>query len=64
MGDTTVEILRGIWKDLTDRRGFSFDGVDDETIAGMLRNWYASTEQVMGQPKEPPADLLQRVRGW
>ena len=34
-----AQIVKEIERDLTDRRGFSFDGLDDDIIADIRMSW-------------------------
>jgi hypothetical protein len=66
MRDIAIEIVREIWKDLTDRRGFSMDDVDDVVKEGMILKWYIIAARAINPGSDPiiPGDIFTRVRGW
>lgn len=60
--DPVLEIVRAIWRDLTGRSGLSLDGVDDETKAQMVADWYAIINRHFKiTTLLSPSDLLQEV---
>jgi hypothetical protein len=66
MGDRALEVLRGIYHDLTDRSGLSLDDIPDDIKAGMLSKWYSIIHAGINPGSEAPApsDILAKVRGW
>lgn len=60
--DPVLEIVRGIYKDLTGRSGLGLDNIDDETKAEMVTKWYGIVNRHFGQTTLlAPKDILEAV---
>jgi hypothetical protein len=62
MRDVALEIVRGIFSDVSGRKGMT-DDIDDEVLGDIFRSWYSIAARAInpGCSGEAPADLRQRV---